>query len=135
MTARTAEDARFRPVPGDTRRRADGRHTRTVTRATGWAVESHNATARWPEDTLRVESIADWALGGEWGYTYAPKVRTAEDAQYDPLPGDTLQVDGRTIEVVARSRDGMLTVRVGESTDRWAVSVWAAMYPGPWVPA
>lgn len=139
---RSEDDARYRPMPGDTRQRADGRHTRTVTRATDWAVESHVATDRRPEDSLRIESIAEWAAGGEWGYTYAPKVRTAEDARLDPLPGDTKHFRAAADEtvvchVVARDGD-TLTVRVDTSEDDWPLSFWSGGdvdWGDSWVPA
>lgn len=138
---RTAEDARYRPRPGDTRQRADG-DTRTVTRATDWAVEHWCTNDRHfrPEDTLTVESIDDWAEGGEWGRVYVPKQRTAEDARFDPQPGDTKRVvlspsEVAYARVVARDGDNV-EVQVDTSVGDWSLDFWAGGGWGDvWTPA
>lgn len=137
---RTADDARYRPRPGDTRQYLwpSTPCTRcTVTRATDWAVEFRTDL----DDVLFVVSLGDWSLRAPYDNTvWTPKQRTAEDARFDPLPGDTKRVVLSPSEVAyARvvTRDGdSVEVQVGTSVGDWSLDFWAGGGLGDvWTPA
>lgn len=138
---RTADDARYRPRPGDTRTDPSRYNPeRVVTRVCEWAVEHNNAFL---DGDLEVESLEEWsrsAYRSDAGVTWTPKARTAEDARFDPLPGDTRRVVLSPSEVAyARvvTRDGdSVEVQVDTSVGGWSLDFWAGGGLGDvWTPA
>ena len=144
---RTPDDARYRPRPGDTR--TLGSTARVVTRANDWAVEAEIPDARDPAATRIVLAMGDWSSGPA-AFVWTPKVRTAEDARLDPLPGDTLAVGPVHVRVVSRDGDkvtvtavdGMLTEPAPGggwvAKDEWSVALWSDLNlwtrGGVWTP-
>ena len=130
---RTPDDARYRPMPGDTRRTQD--EALTVTRATDWAVEVSGQTPNSPGFPAKdaVMSVRAWAALVYDGTVWTPKVRTAHDARFDPLPGDTWRYGDVTCTVTARDGDYVDVAAVGQHTgaslthaDRWSVTFWSS---------
>lgn len=129
--ARTPEDARLRPAPGDTLTVDDAR-TYTVDSVTDTQVRLNYVEDGVEEGTTWSLGTWSWRSGtrGGDGRVWAP-APVARDPRTDPRPGDTLRHEdkGKTWTVDAREGNNVVvrpSFMCGVHTETWTVGFWGS---------